>query len=179
MKNALAVYCSRSPMNGRRLVDFARKNGLHLRIMLLGGYLPADPVQIQKKSLATVNGGGLLITGVGDDAAPSLADFDRLVELADRQAIAELLNDGRPPWCELYTSGFNYEKTVETKPRDQPGIDGSFQADELPILKAAKTRYIIYNQSRSKNGQQLMKDLANCIAAQHQGIVANYKRPTP
>ena len=85
------------------------------------------------------------------DAGESMAEFDSLVEIGDRLPIAEMLNDAKLPCCELYTSRFDYEKTVKAKPKDQPKIDGSVPKAHLSLVKCAKTRYIIYNQSRRKN----------------------------
>jgi hypothetical protein len=49
---------------------------------------------------------------------------------------------------------------------------------QLPTLKASKTRYILYNQSRRKNGKQLMTRLAELLAKGTGGIVADYERPS-
>lgn len=128
--------------------------------------------------LTTVNGGGLLIVGTIDDAGEAIAEFDKLVEMGDRLPIAQMLDGGKLPWCELYTSRFDYEKTVKAKPNDKPKIDGSVPKAQLSVLKGAKTRYIIYNQSRKKNCQQLMINLADSLATHTDGVVADYQRPT-
>ncbi|MCA8986549.1 MAG: hypothetical protein KDA78_02850 [Planctomycetaceae bacterium] len=106
-----------------------------------------------------------------------MAEFDRLVEKGDRIPLAEMLNGGKLPWCELYTARIDYEKTVKVCPRDKPGIDGSVPKSQLSVLKNACTRYIIYNQSLKKNGQQLMTRLADALAGHTEGIVADYQQP--
>ncbi|TWU60877.1 hypothetical protein Poly51_11590 [Rubripirellula tenax] len=176
MKTAVAVYTSSSSLNGRKLADLAWAAGIQLRFMALGGYIPSNADEIQKKSLSTINGGAMLVVGAFDDAGESMAEFDSLVEIGDRLPIAEMLNGVKLPWCELYTSRFDYEKTVRAKPKDQPKIDGSVPKAHLSSVKAAKTRYIIYNQSRKKNCQQLMTRLADCIASHTNGVVADYQR---
>lgn len=178
MKNALAVYTSKPSLNGRKLADLALAAGMQLRFMAMGGYIPSNAAEIQTKSLTTVNGGALLIVGTVDDAGESIAEFDNLVEMGDRLPIAEMLNGGKLPWCELYTSRFDYEKAVKAKPKDKPKIDGSVDKAQLSLVKGAKTRYIIYNQSRKKNSQELMMKLADCLAAHSDGVVADYERPS-
>lgn len=178
MKNALAVYTSKPSLNGGKLAKLAQDHGIHLRFMAMGGYIPSNFAEIQKKALTTVNGGALLIVGSIDDGGELIAEFDQFLAASDRRPIAEMLNGGKLPWCELYTSRFNYEQTVKTKPKDKPKIDGSVPKDQLSMIKDAKTRYIIYNQSRKKNCQHLMVDLADCLASHTGGVVANYERPT-
>lgn len=178
MKNALAVYTSKSSLTGRKLADLALAAGIQLRFMAMGGYIPSNAAEIQKKSLTTVNGGAVLIVAVIDDAGESIAEFDNLVEMGDRLPIAAMLNGGKLPWCELYTSRFDYDKTVKAKPKDKLKIDGSVPKDRLSLVKGAKTRYIIYNQSRKKNCQQLMTKLADCLASHTNGVVADYERPS-
>ncbi len=114
---------------------------------------PRNLADIQKKALTIVNGGSLLIIGSSDDPGKSIAEFDKLVEISDRLPIAHMLNGGKLPWCELYTSRFDYEKTIKANSNDKPEIDGSVPNAQLPLLKSARTRYIIYNQSRNKNCQ--------------------------
>lgn len=178
MKNALAVYTSKSSLSGRKLKDLALASGIQLRFMAMGAYIPNNSAEIQKKALASVNGGGLVIVGTMYDAAESIAEFDNLVEMGDRLPIAHMLNSGKLPWCEFYTSRFDYDKAITTAPKEKPRIDGSVPKDQLSILQSAKTRYIIYNQSRKKNCQQLMTNLAECLASHTDGVVANYQRPS-
>lgn len=178
MQNALAVYTSKPSLNGRKLADVAQEHGIQIRFMALGGYIPGDPAAIQKKALAAVNGGALLLVGAFEGDAATLAEFDQLVALGDRTPIAALLNGGRLPWCELYTKRFNYEQMVAKAPKDKAKIDGSVPKGQLPALKASKTRYILYNQSRRKNCGQLMKQLAELLAKATEGIAADYERPS-
>ena len=178
MQNALAVYTPKSSVNGRKLAEFALADGIQLRFMALGGYLPSNLTEIRTKALATVNGGALLIIGTIDDSGKFIAEFDKLVEMGDRLPIAKMLNDGKLPWCELYTSRFDYEKALKAKPKDKPAIDGSVPKPQLSVLKAATTPYIIYNQSRKRNCRQLMVNLADCLAKHTDGVVADYQRPT-
>jgi hypothetical protein len=178
MKNALAVYTSKPSLSGGRLADLALADGIQLRFMALGGYLPRNAAEIQKKALSAVNGGALLIVGTIDDAGASLDEFDNLVEMGDRVPIAQMLNGGKLPWCELYTSRFDYEKAIKAKPQNKAKIDGSVPKVQLSVLKGTKTRYVIYNQSRKKNCQQLMIALADSLAKRTDGVVADYQRLT-
>lgn len=178
MQNALAVYTSKPSFKGRDLANLMQARGIQLRFMAMGGHLPSDPSEIQKKALANVNGGALLIVGAFGSDTEELAEFDAFVGLGDREPIATMLNGGRLPWCEFHTSRFNYEKTIKAKPKDKPKIDGSVPEDQLPMLKAAKIRYIIYNQSRKKNGGQLMTRLAEALADEADGVIADYQRPS-
>lgn len=71
-----------------------------------------------------------------------------------------------------------YEQQVAEIREDKAKIDGSVPKGQLPALKASKTRYILYNQSRRKNGGQLMTRLAELLAKATDGIVADYERPS-
>ena len=82
-----------------------------------------------------------------------------------------MLNGGKLPWCELYTSRFDYEQTVNARPKDKPRIDDSVPKNQLSIVKVAKTRYIFYNQSRKKNCQELMIILADALATHTDGLL--------
>ena len=178
MKNALAVYTPKSCVKGSQLVDLALGDGIQIRFMAMGGYILGDPVEVQKKSLTAVYGGAILIVGDIDGATESIAEFDKLVEFGARIPIAEILSGGKLPWCELYSSRFDYEKAVKAKPKDKPRIDGSVPAAQLSIVKSAKTRYIFYNQTRKKNSQQFMITLVDCLARRADGVIADYQRPT-
>jgi hypothetical protein len=178
MNNALAVYTPQSSLSGQKLAGVAREEGLAVRYLAGGGYIPGNADEIQKKALATVNGGALLIVGAFESDGEALARFDALIANGDRAAIAGLLNDGALPWCELYTGRFSYEKEIKKKPADKSKIDKSVARDQLAALKAARTRYIIYNQSRKKNGGQLMTRLAESLAAATGGVVADFQRPS-
>lgn len=178
MKNALAVYTPKSPLNGRKLADHAQKHGITLRFMALGGFIPGNAIEIQNKALAAVNGGALLLVGAFESDAATLAEFDELIERGNRPSIAAMLEDAKLPWCELYTGRFDYEKTIKTQPKDKHKIDGSVPPNRLLALKAAKTRYIIYNQSCKKDGGQLRTCLAEALSAETDGIVADYQRPS-
>ena len=46
----------------------------------------------------------------------------------------------------------------------------------MTVLKAAKIRYLIYNQSQTTKGNQLMKTLTPALAEAVDGIVADYQR---
>lgn len=178
MQNALAVYTAKRSFNGARFTQVAADVGIDLRFMAMGGYIPSNPEAIQKKALTIVNGGALLMVGALEEDHDLLAEFDELIQKGDREPIAQLLKAGKLPWCELYTGRFNYEKVIKEKPRDKPSIDGSVPKDQLSALRAAKTRYIIYNQSRRKNCGSLMTSVAGCLAEATEGIVADYQRPS-
>lgn len=177
MKNALAVYSSKSAVKGKKLVELAEAEGLQIRFLALGGYLPGEPEAILKKSLTSTQGGGHLIVGAWEDDAKSLAEYDKHIAKNDRLAISNMLNGGELPFCELYSAKFDYEKTIKQLPKSKAGIDGSVSKQELPTLKSAKTRQIIYNQSRSKTGGKLMRQLTEILSQATGGIVADYKQP--
>jgi hypothetical protein len=179
VRNALAVYTSKPSLKGGTLIELAGERGVQIRFMALGGYTlgEGDLAEIRGKALAVARRGVYLLIGAFEENAAALAEFDAAVANVDRKKVAALLNEGKLPWSELYVSRFNYEKTVKSKPADKPGIDGSVPKGDLPALKAAKTRYIIYNQARRKEGGNLMKWLAECFAGAGNGVIANYKRP--
>lgn len=177
MKNALAVYTPGLPLSGQKLARIARDQGITVRYLAMGGY-PGNADEIQKKGLATVNGGALLIVGAFESDTEALVGFDALIANGDRAAIATLLNDGVIRWCELYTGRFDYEKTVKRKPADQAKIDGSVDKVDLSSVKSARTRYMIYNQSRKKSSEQFMTRLAEVLAAATGGVIADYQRPS-
>jgi hypothetical protein len=55
----------------------------------------------------------------------------------------------------------------------------SVPGNQLEQLKRARTQYINYNQSRLKNGGQLMARLAEILAANRDGVAADFKRTGP
>ena len=178
MKNALAVYAPGSSLSGQKLAGLAQEQGLTVRYLAMGGYIPGNADEMQKKALATVNGGAVLVVGAFESDGDALARFGELIANGDRAAIAALLKDAALPWCELHAARFSYEKEIRKKPADKSKIDGSVARNELAAVKAAKTRYIIYNQSRKKNGGQLMTRLAEVLAAATGGVVADFQRPS-
>ena len=178
MKNALAVYTSTSSLNGRKLAAIAGEYGIVVRFLALGGYLPGNADEIQNTALANVNGGALLLIGAFESDASALVRFDELIGMGDRAAIATMLQDAVLPWCELYTSRFSYEKAIQSNPAVKAKIDGSVAKSQRDALKTARTRYVIYNQSRKKNGQELMVRLAESLASAVDGVVANYQKPS-
>lgn len=177
MQNALAVYTSKPSLKGRRLAEIAQQAGVQIRFLALGGYIPSNADEIQDKALTAGNGGARLVVGAFESDSKTLAEFDGLIQCADQLAIAAILKGAKLPWCELYTCKFSYEDAVKKKPKDKPKLDGSVPKNQLPRLKAAKTRYIIYNQSRRKTAGQLMTRLADLIAGATDGIVADYQHP--
>ncbi len=178
MKNALAVYTPGLSLNGQKLAGIAREQGINVRYLAGGGYIPGNVDEIQKKALATISGGALLIVGAFESDDDALARFDELISNGDRAAIAALLKDAALPWCELYTTRFSYEKVTKSKPAEKSKIDGSVAKEGLAKVKAARTRYIISNQSRKKNGAQLMTRLAEVLATATGGVVADFQRPS-
>ncbi|WP_417386474.1 hypothetical protein [Gimesia sp.] len=176
MQNCLAVYTTKRAINGRKLVDIARSVGIDLRFLALGGQISSNTEAILSKSLVGVNGGGLLIVGGFEEDQENLIDFDIRLNQGDQPALARKLNGGLLPWCELYSHKFNYEKACLQDQTEQAKLDGSVTQKQLPLLKAAKYRYLIYNQSRKKKGSQLMKVLTPALAEAVDGIVADYQR---
>jgi len=177
MKNAFAVYSSKPALKGKKLTEVAEADGLQIRFLAMGGYIPSNPEETLNKSLAATKGGGHLIVGAWEEDQAVLAEFDEHIQNNDRLPIAEILSGGTLPFCELYTSRFNYEKEIKSFPKAKAGIDGSVAKQELPALKSSKTRYIIYNQSRTRNGTKLMRQLTDLIASATAGLVADYQRP--
>ena len=178
MQNALAVYTSKRSLNGGKLIRLASEHGIPLRFMALGGYILGSTADVQGTALTTLSGGAVLLIGAFEADLDKLSEFDKLIEQGDRQPIAMMLNGGELPWCEHYSGSFDYDKTIERKPKDKSQIDGSVPKNQLPSLKCSKTRYIIYNKARRKNSGQLMARLAEILADATDGIVADYQRPS-
>ncbi len=59
----------------------------------------------------------------------------------------------------------------------QPGIDGSVSADDLPCLQTAKSRYLFQNKGRRKTSGEFMTEIATVLAEATGGVVANFVRP--
>lgn len=176
MQNSLAVYSAKRAINGRRLADIARSVGIDLRFLALGGQISSNTDAILSKALTGVNGGGLLIVGGFEEDQENLIDFDIRLNQGDQPALARKLNGGLLPWCELYSGKFHYETACQRDAKAKAKLDGSVSKKQLPALKAAKNRYLIYNQSRQKKGSQLMKTLAPALAEAVDGIVADFQR---
>jgi hypothetical protein len=174
MKNALSVFTAKAAITGRTFANVAQQHGIQIRFMALGGYLPSNLSEIQNKPLATVNGGGLLVIGAFEADIQAIDEFDKLVDLGDRSPIAAMLTGGQLPWCELYTSRFSYEQSSKANANQKPKTNDSVPTS---VLKRAKTRYIIYNQSRRKNSQQLMISIADALGNHTDGVVADCQRP--
>lgn len=178
MKNALAVYSGARAVNGQKLFEIALDGGMQIRFLAGGGYIPSNPEEIASKALSGVNGGFLLLVGGIDAKTDGLAEFDAWVASGDRKSITAMLSEGKVPWCEFYTGTFDYEKAIARDPKEKPKLDGAVASQQLSALKKAKTRYIIYNQSRRKNGDELMQRLAAALAAATTGIVAKHSPPS-
>ncbi|QDT54402.1 hypothetical protein Pan44_24350 [Caulifigura coniformis] len=176
MKNTIAVYSSKPAVKGADFIEKAREVGVELRFLALGGFIPHDP-ELGKR-LHEVRGGASLLVGAFETDASILAEFDKLVADGERESVVTLLNAGQLPWCELYVGKFDYEATVKKKPKDKAGIDESVSARDLPALKAARTRYIVDNQSRKKNGGLLVNAVAKLLATESEGVIADYLRPS-
>lgn len=176
MQNCLAVYTAKRAINGQKLSDIARSAGIDLRFLALGGQIASNTAEILSKSLTSVNGGGLLIVGGFEEDQENLIDFDTRISQGDQPALARKLNGGLLPWCELYSGKFTYEVACQRDKKAKAKLDGSVSKQQLPALKAAKNRYLIYNQSRKKKGSQLMKTLTPALAEAVDGIVADFQR---
>lgn len=140
MQNAIAIYAPKSLMKGGQLETLASENGVQIRFLALGGYLPGDLEAIRSKAL----GSAFLLVGAFESDLQVLAQFDESVSRADRKSIAALLNGGELPWIELYSSRFDYGKATKSK-SDREAVDGSVKKDQVALLKGAKSRYILYN----------------------------------
>jgi len=176
MQNCLAVYTAKRAITGRKLAEIARSVGIDLRFMALGGQITSNTEAILGKALTDVNGGGLLIVGGFEVDQENLIDFDTRLSQGDQPALARKLNGGLLPWCELYSNKFDYEKACQRDAKAKAKLDGSVTKKQLPALKAAKHRYLIYNQSRKKKGTQLMKTLTPALAEAVDGFIADFQR---
>ena len=176
MQNCLAVYTVKRAITGGRLAEIAQSVGIDLRFMALGGQIASNTEAIRGKALPDVNGGALLIVGGFEEDQENLIDFDTRLSQGDQPALARKLNGGLLPWCELYSNKFNYEKACLQDQTAQAKLDASVTKKQLTVLKAAKIRYLIYNQSQTTKGNQLMKTLTPALAEAVDGIVADYQR---
>jgi len=178
MRNVLAVYSPKAPLTGQKLARIAEQDGLQVRYLALGAYIASDATRMQSASLTSVYGGARMIVGAFQDDLEKLAELDAMFALGDRTRIAAMLKDGKLPWCELYVQRFNYKKWIQRSPRDKEKIDGSVPEHQLAALTAARTRYIIDNQSRLTDGRRLMQRLTDLLARDTSGIVSDHQQPS-
>lgn len=176
MANALAVYSIKPAVSGKQLVTAAIGDGIQLRFLAMAGVIPSDPGPFQR-SLRLAGSGAALVVGAFATDHDTLVRFDELVAVRNRVSLSQLLNNQELPWVELLTSEFNYEKHLKRFPKDKAQLDASVLTVDLPRLTASKTRYIVFNQSKSKTGGELMKRLASLLAAMSDGVVAKHSKP--
>ncbi len=176
LANALAVYSIKPAVSGKQLVTAAIGDGIRLRFLVMGGLIPSDPGPFQR-SLRLAGSGAALVVGAFATDHDALIQFDEFVASRNRVSLSQLLNNGQLPWVELLTSEFNYEKHLKRFPKDKAKLDASVLLGDLPRLTASKIRYIVFNQSKSKPGRELMKRLASLLAAKSDGVVAKHSKP--
>ena len=176
LRNALAVYSRKAAITGKRFATSAIGDGIQLRFLALGGLIPSDHGSFQK-SLRLAGSGAALVVGAFDLDHDALVELDQFIETRNRVLLSRHLNSGRLPWVELLTSAFTYETHLKRFPKDKTILESSVPSADLPHLKASKTRYIVFNQSKSKRGQELMKRIASLLAVESNGIVAKHSKP--
>ncbi len=176
MVNALAVYSNKTAVSGKQFASAAIDDGIQLRFLAMGGVIPSDPGSFQR-SLRLAGSGAALVVGAFATDHDALVEFDEFVATRNREALSKHLNGGQLPWVELLTSEFNYETHLKKFPKDKATLDSSVPPGDLPHLKASKTRYIVFNQSKSKRGGELMKRLASLLAAKSSGVIAKHSKP--
>ncbi len=176
MADAFAVYSTKPSVTGKQLAAAATDDGIQLRFLSLGGGIPADPSSFQR-SLRLAGSGALLLVGAFESDRQALKEFDHLVETRDRTSLAKMLNAGQLPWVELMTSAFNYETHLKKFPKDKATLDKAVSSAELADLKLSKIRYIVFNQSKSTRGRELLKRLTSLLAAKSNGVIARHSKP--
>lgn len=176
MANALAVYSIKPAVSGKQFASTAIEDGIQLRFLAIGGVIPSDPGSFQR-SLRLAGSGAALVVGAFATDQDALVEFDEFVATRNRVSLSKHLNNGQLPWVELLTSEFKYEKHLKKFPKDLAKLDSSVPTGDLPHLRASKTRYIVFNQSKSKRGGELMKRLASLLAAKSNGVVAKHSKP--
>ena len=176
MTNALAVYSLKPAVSGKQFAIAAVDDGIQLRFLAMGGVIPSDPRSFQR-SLRLAGSGAVLVVGAFATDHDVLVKYDEFVATRDRVSLAKHLNDAQLPWVELLTSEFRYETHLRTFPKDKATLDRSVPPNDLPHLRASKIRYIVFNQSKSKTGRELMKRLASLLAAKSNGVVAKHSKP--
>ena len=175
MANALAVYSIKPAVSGKQFATAAIDDGFQLRFLAMGGLIPSDPRSFQR-SLRLAGSGAVLVVGAFATDHDALVEFDEFVATRNRVSLSRHLNNGQLPWVELLTSEFKYETHLKKFPKDKATLDSSVPPDDLPHLRASKTRYIVFNQSKSKHGGELMKRLASLLAAKSNGVVAKHSK---
>ena len=121
--------------------------------------------------------GAVLLVGAFETDHDELVEFDMFVATRDQPSLAKQLNSQRLPWIELLTSEFDYEMHLTKFPKNKTTLEGCVPPDDLPHIKMSKTRYIVFNQSKSKRGRELMNRLAILLAAKSNGVVAKHSKP--
>jgi hypothetical protein len=175
MQHVLVVYSPSRIVTGQKLSDIAKDAGIQLRFMALGGYISTEPEMYSKPLTDNYRGARTIVGGFEEDAK-ALAEFDGFVERHARDPIAAMLNGGRLPWCEFRCGQISYQKAIAEEPKDKAKFDGSVPKQLLSALKSARTRYIIENYSRRREGRELMERLAEGLALATKGFVARHHR---
>ncbi len=149
MANALAVYSIKPAVSGKQIASASIDDGIQLRFLAMGGVIPSDPGSFQR-SLRLAGSGAALVVGAFAMDQDALVQFDEFVVTRNRVSLSQLLNNGQLPWVELLTSEFNYERHLKRFPKDKAKLNASVLLGDLPRLTVSKTRYIVFNQSKSK-----------------------------
>lgn len=177
MKNAQAVYTSKRSITAGKLSDIAAGAGLTLRYLQLGGYaFSRYHDKVPKKGLTNPLNKSLLVVGAREGDRETLERFDGYLADRDNRQMQEMLNAFQLPWVELYSSRFCYDKEVAGDEKHEAKMIAKVPAEKLKDVKAAKTRYIIYNQSRRKVCGGFMSELAAALAEHVGGVVVEHVR---
>lgn len=177
MTNAKAVYSSKRSVTAGKLASLASECGMSLRYLQLGGYTFSRYAnEVPNKGLTDSLNKALLVVGATTDDSDVLSELDEAIATRDHQWIGDLLNSFQLPWIELYSSPFDYHETMASNPKLEQSISASLQGHELIRVIDARTRHIIYNQSRRKICGHFMKQLSMILAKHVDGIVVTHKR---
>lgn len=170
MKNLYAVYSKRPVITTQKLVSAARKKGLELRFMGLGGimfYTEGVATDFFKNHLVDQ----VLLVGAFESDQEALARFDNAAKKGESEVARVLLHTDELAWCELYAVGFHYASKDEATQRL---IDSWTVDDDHPFVKLSSTRYLIDNMSRRKTGRHLAEQVTLLLSDLSDGIITEY-----
>ena len=175
MKNARAVYSAKRSITAGSLCSIAGGIGLHLRYLQLGGYVSFRyQDQIPKKGLTNPLNRSLLVVGAHEGESDALEELDTHMSSRNNHAIHKMLNAFALPWIEMYSSTFNYEKDISRTSKLEAKMVAAIPSKTLKHIKSAKTRYLLYNQSRRKISGDFMKELAAALSDHVDGVVIEH-----
>jgi hypothetical protein len=80
-------------------------------------------------------------------------------------------------WFELYTHHYDYGATCRATPKYQAKVDAAAPPDVLPVIRSAKSRYILHNRNRRRVNEEFVLSLASALVPAVCGALIDHVRP--